>query len=323
MKIIVLDGYTLNPGDLSWKGFQEIGDLCVFDRTLPHEIVERCSGADIVLTNKIPLTGAILKQLPELKYIGVLATGFNVVDVQTATEQGIVVCNVPDYATHSVMQMVFALLLELCQHVQSHSDSVKEGQWSMSGDFCYWNFPLVELAAKTMGIVGFGNIGKKVADVATAFGMNLLVTSGKQTIQNHRNNFQWVQIEELLERSDVISIHCPLLPETKGLINMQKLKKMKTSAFLINTSRGPIVIEEDLAQALNQEIIAGAGLDVLSIEPPSTNNPLLKAKNCIITPHISWATKEARVRLMDISLENISRFLDGEPIHVVNKLKFI
>jgi len=319
MKIVVLDGFTLNPGDLSWEGLKNIGDLVVYDRTPPDQILERSKGAEIIFTNKTPLGAEILNKLPSLKYIGVLATGYNVVDTETAKRNGVVVANVPGYGSPSVAQMTFALLLELCQHVQQHSDSVKKGDWASSADWCYWNYPLVELAGKTMGIIGFGNIGQKVADIATAFGMNVIGSDVRQTDQSHRKNFKWVDIPELLEYSDVVSIHCPLFPETLGLINKESLKKMKNSAFLLNTSRGPIIVDSDLADALNNGVIAGAGIDVLSVEPPSKDNPLFKAENCIVTPHIAWATKESRSRLMDITINNLNAFISGSPINVVNK----
>jgi len=319
MKLVVLDGYTLNPGDLNWDGIKQYGDLQVHDRTPESQILERCRGAEIVFTNKTPLRENILEQLPDLKYIGVLATGYNVVDVDYAKKRGILVANVPGYGTASVVQMTFALLLELCQHVQSHSDSVFEGGWAASPDFCYWNFPLVELADKTIGIIGFGMIGQKVADVATAFGMNVIAYSRRQSDQSHRKNFRWVGLNELLTDSDVVSIHCPLFPETQGMINKESLKLMKKTAFFLNTSRGPLMVDQDLADALNAGVIAGAGIDVLSVEPPSENNPLFKAKNCLITPHIAWATKEARARLMGIAENNLSSFLNGNPVNIVNK----
>ena len=318
MKIIVLDGYTLNPGDLSWDGLKQFGELVLYDRTPKDQILKRCEGAEIVFTNKTPLEAETLNQLPTIKYIGVLATGYNVVNTDAAKSRGIIVSNVPGYGTPSVVQLTFALLLELCHHVQRHSDAVIEGKWTNSADFCFWDFPLIELAGKTMGIIGFGNIGEKVGDIATAFGMNIIGTSRRQTDQSHRQNFKWADIDSLLEQSDVVSIHCPLLPETEGLINMERLKKMKRSAFLLNTSRGPIVVEKDLADALNNGLIAGAAIDVLSVEPPSAGNPLLHAKNCIITPHIAWATKEARERLMAIAVNNLSAFIAGRPINVVN-----
>lgn len=319
MKLVVLDGYTLNPGDLSWDEMKQFGDLQVYDRTPEGQIVERCKDAEIIFTNKTPLREQVLEQLPSLKYIGVLATGYNVVDVDYAKKRGIVVANVPGYGTASVVQMTFALLLELCQHVQSHSDSVRNGDWAASPDFCYWNYSLIELEGKTIGIIGFGMIGQKVADVATAFGMNIIGQSRRQRDQSHRKNFRWAELPELLRESDVVSIHCPLFPETQGLINKESLKLMKSSAFLLNTSRGPIIVDQDLADALNAGVIAGAGIDVLSVEPPPENNPLFKAKNCLITPHIAWATKEARSRLMDMVGQNLSLFLKGKPINVVNK----
>lgn len=319
MKLVVLDGYTLNPGDLSWDGIKRFGDLTVYERTPASEILERCKGAEIVFTNKTPLRQDVLAQLPDLKYIGVLATGYNVVDIDFARTMGIKVANVPGYGTASVVQLTFSLLFELCLHVQRHSDSVFKGDWVASADFCYWNYPLIEMEGKTLGIIGFGSIGQKVADVASAFGMKVVAYSRTQTDQSHRKNFQWLSLEELLKTSDVVSIHCPLFPETEGLINKNTLKLMKKSAFFINTSRGPIVNEQDLADALNSGLIAGAGLDVLSVEPPSANNPLLSAKNCLITPHIAWATKEARTRLMEIVEHNLSSFLNGNPVNIVNK----
>lgn len=319
MKLVVLDGYTLNPGDLSWDGIKRFGDLTVYERTPASEILERCKGAEIVFTNKTPLRQDVLAQLPDLKYIGVLATGYNVVDIDFARTMGIKVANVPGYGTASVVQLTFSLLFELCLHVQRHSDSVFKGDWVASADFCYWNYPLIEMEGKTLGIIGFGSIGQKVADVASAFGMKVVAYSRTQTDQSHRKNFQWLSLEELLKSSDVVSIHCPLFPETEGLINKNTLKLMKKSAFFINTSRGPIVNEQDLADALNSGLIAGAGLDVLSVEPPSANNPLLSAKNCLITPHIAWATKEARTRLMEIVEHNLSSFLNGNPVNIVNK----
>ncbi|MBD0298501.1 MAG: D-2-hydroxyacid dehydrogenase [Flavisolibacter sp.] len=319
MKIVVLDGYTLNPGDLSWDGLKQFGDVTIYDRTPADKVVERADGAEIVFTNKTPVGEDALNQLPDLKFIGVLATGFNIVNTDVAKQRGVLVANVPGYGTTSVVQMTFALLLELCLHVQRHSDVVMEGKWARSADWCFWDYPLVELAGKTIGIIGFGRIGRQVGDVATAFGMNIIGNSRTQSDQSHRNNFRWADVPQLLEESDVVSIHCPLFPETKGLINKESLQRMKKSAFLLNTSRGPIIVDEDLADALNNEVIAGAGIDVLSVEPPSKDNPLFKAKNCIITPHIAWATKEARERLMDITVNNLTAFLKGDPVNVVNK----
>ena len=318
MKIVVLDGYTLNPGDLSWDALKALGDVEIYERSNPAEVLERATGADILLTNKTPLGKDILEQLPVVKFISLLATGYNVVDVQFAKQKGIVVSNVPGYGTASVVQMTFALLLEFCLHVQRHSDAVAAGRWSSSKDFCFWDYPLVELQDKTLGIIGFGDIGKKVADVASAFGMQIVANSRTQSDQGHRKNFKWVTLDELLRQADVVSIHSPLTPETTGLINKQTLQLMKPSAFLINTSRGPIIVDQDLANALNNGTIAGAGIDVLSAEPPTADNPLLKAKNCIITPHISWATKEARARLLDIAVNNVKAFLEGKAVNVVN-----
>ena len=317
MKIVVIDGYTLNPGDLDWGALRELGDVHFYDRSSPAETVMRCREADVILTNKAPLNKEMISQLPRLKYIGVTATGYNIVDVGFAREKGIVVTNVPGYGTDSVVQLTFALLLELCWHVQRHSDAVMAGKWSRSADFSFWDFPLLELSGKTMGIIGFGNIGEKVGDVATAFGMKIVATGRRRTDQSRRTNFKWVEIDELLEQSDVVSIHCPLTPETQGLINKERLARMKSSAFLLNTSRGPIVAEADLADALGRGVIAGAGLDVLSVEPPDLSSPLLTAPNCLITPHIAWATKEARRRLLAMSVENLASFIGGAAVNRV------
>jgi glycerate dehydrogenase len=319
MKIVVLDGYTLNPGDLSWERLFDLGEVVLYDRTPSDKIIERSKGAEVLITNKTPFSEATIDSLPDLKYIGVLATGYNIVDTIAAKKRNIIVTNVPAYSTMSVAQLTFALLLELCHHVQRQSDSVIQGKWAQSPDFCYSDFPLKELSGKTIGIIGFGNIGKKVADIATVFGMNIIAASRHQMDQSERKNFRWVQINDLLEQADVVSIHCPLTPETKGLMNAGSLKRMKRSAFLLNTSRGPVVVEQDLADVLNNGIIAGAGIDVLSSEPPSIDNPLFKAKNCIITPHIAWATKEARVRLMDIAVNNVAAFIQRKPVNVVNQ----
>jgi len=319
MRIVVLDGYALNPGDLSWDGLEKIGDVTVYERTAVEFIIERTAGAEIVFTNKTPLSAETIAKLPGLKYIGVLATGYDVVDVKAAAQRGVVVTNIPTYGTYSVAQMVFALLLELCHHVQRHSDSVKAGDWSKSSDFCYWNYPLVELTGKIMGIIGFGRIGRQVANIAAAFGMNVLAADIFKGNPPALENFRWAEIPELLQKADVVSLHCPLLPETQHLINKNTLSMMKKSAFLINTSRGSLIVEEDLAEALNAGEISGAGLDVLSIEPPKSDNPLLSAKNCLITPHIAWATKEARARLMDTAVKNLKAFVEGHPVNVVNK----
>jgi glycerate dehydrogenase len=317
MRIVVLDGYTLNPGDLSWDALKEYGDVTVYDRSPAEKILERAAEAEVLFTNKTPLGEDLFNKLPKLKYVGVLATGYNIVHVDAARKKGVTVTNIPDYGSYSVAQFTFALLLELCHHVQRHSDSVMKGKWAASADWCFWEHPLTELAGKTLGVIGFGKIGQKVADIATAFGMNILGTARHQSSQSHRRNFRWVEIPELLEHADVVSLHCPLTPETKGLINARSLKTMKTTAFLLNTSRGPLVIDQDLADAVNQGVIAGAALDVLSIEPPPKNNPLFKAQNCIITPHIAWATKEARSRLMEMAVKNLAAFVASKPVNVV------
>ena len=318
MKLVVLDGYTLNPGDLAWDSLQKQGDLTVYDRTAVAEIEERAKDAEVIFTNKVPLRADTLEKLPNLRYIGVLATGYNIIDIDVAKQRGIVVTNVPGYGTNSVVQLTFSLLLELCQRVQRHSDSVSKGKWSQSPDFCFWDYPLVELSGKTMGIIGFGDIGQQVADVASAFGMKVLGYSRTQTDQTHRRNFRWAGLDELLEQSDVVSIHCPLTPQTQGLIHAGTLAKMKKSAFLLNTSRGPIIVEEELAEALRRGQIAGAGLDVLSTEPPPADHPLFGIENCLITPHIAWATYEARNRMMGMVASNLVAYLQGQPVNVVN-----
>lgn len=317
MKIVVLDGHALNPGDLSWEGIRSFGELTVHDRTPPDEVLGRAAEAEVLFTNKTPIRESIIRQLPHLKFIGVLATGYNIVDVDAARARRIVVSNIPAYGSYSVAQLTFALLLELCHRVQRHSDSVRDGKWAASKDWCYWDYPLTELAGKTMGIIGFGNIGQKVGRMATAFGMNVLAAgrSGRGALPGQ--DFKWAEVGELLSQSDVVTIHCPLTRETERLIDSRALATMKTSAFLLNTSRGPIIVDEDLADALNRDVIAGAGIDVLSEEPPKKNNPLFAAKNCIITPHIAWATKEARTRLMQMAAENLRAFKQGRPVNVV------
>src|SRR5687768_12987069 len=281
------------------------------------EIVKRAQSTTVLLTNKTPMREKVIDALPELRFIGVLATGYNIIDIDVAHKRGIVVSNIPDYGSYSVAQLTMALLLELCHHVQRHSDSVRSGKWASSIDWSYWEHPLVELAGKTMGIIGFGNIGNKVADMAASFGMNILGSARTQSDQSHRKNFQWAAVPDLLTQSDVVSIHCPLTPETKGLINSESLRSMKRTAFLLNTSRGPIIVDEDLSDALDNDVIAGAGIDVLSVEPPHKDNPLFKAKNCIITPHIAWATREARSRLMNMAVQNVQAFTRGTPVNTV------
>ena len=317
MNIVILDGYTLNPGDLSWSELSEIGEITVYDRTPKDLILERSAEAEIILTNKTPLTKETLKQLPKLKYVGVLATGFDIVDIEVAKEQNIVVTNIPSYGTHSVTQMVFALLLELCQRVQRHSDAVRAGEWTNSQDWCFWDYPLIELCGKKMGIVGFGRIGYQTAQVASALGMTIIAYNRHQH-EVDLPNFEWADdLSYLLNEVDVLSLHCPLTPETEEIINRDNLAIMKDSAIIINTARGKLINNQDLADALNNGVIAGAGLDVLDVEPPSASNPLLSAENCIITPHISWATKEARGRLLDMAIENIKAFNAGEAQNVV------
>ncbi len=316
-KIVILDGYTVNPGDLSWERLRESGELTVYDRTAEDQVIERSEGAEIILLSKVAMGKVQFERLPYLRYVGVLATGYNIVDPAAAAEKGITVTNIPAYSTNSVAQMVFALVLELCHRTQWHSDLVMKGRWSESPDFCFWDYPLMELAGKTMGVIGMGNIGNKVCDIATQFGMELLGNERSRSDQSHRVNFRWVDLEELLHYSDIVTLHCPLTPETKGVINRETLNLMKKSAFLVNTSRGPVVVDEDLAEALNTGIIAGAGLDVLSVEPPARNNPLFSARNCIITPHIAWATLEARKRLIDIAVQNVRSWIEGSPVNVV------
>ncbi len=315
MKIVVLDGYTLNPGDLSWDNLAALGDCEVYDRTPPDEIAERAAGAEIVLTNKVVLDRTRLESLPDLRYIGVLATGYNVVDARAARERGLLVTNVPDYATPAVAQAVFAHILELTHRVAHHAQTVRDGRWSDGPDFCYWDFPLVELNGLVMGIVGLGRIGSAVADLARAFGMTVLACT--EPPQVPRDGVQFVDLDRLLGESDVVSLHCPLTPETEGLMSAERLALMKPSALLINTSRGPLVDEQALADALNAGRPAGAGLDVLAVEPPRRDNPLLAARNCFLTPHYAWATRAARARLMKTVVENVKAFLDGRPQNVV------
>jgi glycerate dehydrogenase len=319
MKIVILDGYTLNPGDLAWSEIEECGKVTVYEYTPAELIYERAKGADILFTNKTPLNSEMLGRLEGLKYIGVLATGYNVVDVETAKRLGITVTNIPTYGTYSVAQMVFAHLLEHCHNVGLHSSLVKRGEWAEKRDFCFWEVPLVELYGKKMGIIGFGRIGRQVAAIADAIGMDIIAADKYKSDVSGIKSFKWAETEELLRESDVVSLHCPLFPDTKGIINKETLALMKSSAFLINTSRGGLIVDKDLADALNNGKIAGAGIDVISTEPPSADNPLLKAKNCNITPHIAWATKEARTRLMNIAAENLKAFLAGKPANVINK----
>jgi glycerate dehydrogenase len=315
-RIVVLDGFTANPGDLSWSELEQSGALTMHDRTPAAEILARSAEADIVLTNKTPLTRETIAALPKLRYIGVLATGYNVVDTAAAAERGIPVCNVPEYSTPNVAQAVFALLLELTNRTGHHAETVRAGRWSACPDFCYWDGDLIELQGRTLGIIGYGRIGAAVARIADAFGMRVLATKRHPAADEPPTRF--VAVEELLRESDVISLHCPLTPETKELINSERIGQMKPGALLINTARGPLVNDGDLADALNHGRIAGAALDVLSTEPPSPENPLLHAKNCIITPHIAWATREARARLIRIAAENVRAWQAGHARNGVN-----
>lgn len=316
MKLVVLDGYALNPGDLSWDALRKLVEVEVYERTPAHLTVKRAEGAALLLTNKTPLPAEVLRQLADLRYIGVLATGYNIVDTVAAKAQGILVANVPTYGTASVAQFTFALLLELCHHVGRHAEAVRGGAWQNSADWSFWQTPLVELSEKTMGIIGYGRIGREVGRIAAAFGMRVLAT-GRKPIETEAHA-QWVELNELLTESDVVSLHCPLTPETQGMMSASRLARMKQGAFLLNTSRGPLIREQDLVNALAAGHLAGAALDVLSVEPPVDGSPLLSAPNCLVTPHIAWATREARSRLMAAAVANVGAFLAGEPVNVVN-----
>lgn len=318
MRIVVLDGHTLNPGDLSWEPLRSLGPCEIYDRTSPIELSQRAASGEILLTNKTLLNRQTIEGLPQLQYIGVLATGTDVVDVAAARERGIPVTNVPAYGTNSVAQTTIALLLELTLHVGHHAQTVREGRWSQSPDFCYWDRPLIELNGLTLGVVGLGRIGQAVAELAHAFGMAVIAFSSKP--KPVATYIRWGDLKSIFTESDVVSLHCPLTPETRGLVNAERLSWMKPSAFLLNTSRGLLVDELALAEALNAGRIAGAGLDVLSAEPPSPQNPLLQARNCVITPHYAWATRGARLRLMQIAVDNVRAFLNGRPQNVVNSL---
>jgi glycerate dehydrogenase len=317
MKIVVLDGYALNPGDLSWDSLKQLGEVEIYDRTPEELVVERVDEADVVLTNKTRLSRATLAQAPTLKYIGVLATGYNIVDTQSARELGIVVTNIPTYGTASVAQFAIALLLELCHHVGLHAEAVRNGEWSRNPDWSFWKTPLIELSGKTIGIVGFGRIGRQTAAIASAVGMKVVANDAVEAGAPDYPGFQWMPLDRIVTEVDVLSLHCPLFPDNKGMINRERLGRMKRSAFLLNTSRGPLVVDQELADALNHGVIAGAALDVLSVEPPIASNPLLSAKNCIVTPHIAWATKEARSRLLDIAVENVRAFVEGRVVNAV------
>lgn len=310
--IVVLDGYTLNPGDLSWDALEVLGNTRVYERTEEKDILSRIGDAQAVLTNKTPLHAETIAACPNLKYIGVLATGYNVVDISAAKQRGIVVCNIPSYGTAAVAQFAIAMLLEICHHVAHHSAAVHAGRWSESIDWCFWDHPLIELEGKTMGIIGFGRIGQRTGEIASALGMRVLANDAHQT-QAGQEKARYVSLDTLLRESDVISLHCPLFEETRGIINAETIGKMKDGVILLNNSRGPLIVEQDLADALNSGKMRAAGLDVVSSEPIRSDNPLLSAKNCIITPHISWAPKESRQRLMDIAVENLRMFTLGSP----------
>lgn len=318
MKIVVLDGYCLNPGDLSWEDMASLGDLRVYDRTSPAELLNRAEGAEVLITNKTLITGNDMEALPQLKYIGVLATGYNVVDVESAKEKGIVVTNIPAYSTNSVAQMVFAHLLNITQRVGHYACMNRQGKWSDNADFCYWDTELIELNDKWMGIIGFGNIGQATARIALSFGMKVGVFTSKAQSELPEG-VKKMSLEEIFKNCDVVSLHCPLTPSTQEMVNAERLNLMKPNAILINTGRGPLINEQDLADALNEGKILAAGLDVLSTEPPLSTNPLLSARNCFITPHIAWATKEARIRLMRIAVNNLNEFMKGNIINNVAK----
>ena len=316
MKIVILDGYTANPGDLSWKALEEMGTLTVYERTKPEETVERAKDAEVVLTNKVLLKRQEIEQLPKLRYIGVLATGYNVVDLEAAREHGIIVTNVPAYSTLSVAQMVFSHLLTVTNHTEHYARQNREGKWTSSPDFSYMDMPVTELAGKTFGIVGLGNIGQRVAMIAAAFDMSVVAYTSKSADQLPPS-IQKRTLDEVLAESDVLSLHCPLTPDTQHLVNRQTLQKMKPSAILINTGRGPLISDQDVADALNNNRLKAFCADVLTEEPPKADNPLLRCENAYITPHIAWASSEARVRLLDVAINNVRAFLDGKPQNVV------
>lgn len=314
MNIVVTDGYTLNPGDLSWESILALGNVTIYERTAAEDIYERCREADIILTNKVPFTKEVIEKLNSLKLICVTATGYNVIDTAAAKEKGIPVCNVPAYGTASVAQHTIALLLELSNRISVHSQSVANCEWVTANDWCYTKAPIIELAGKTLGIVGLGNIGRQVAMIAAALGMHILYNS---RTDKKLSSYTFTDIPTLFAQSDVVTLHCPLTAENTGFVNMELLKTMQSSAFIINTARGQLINEKDLANALDNNTIAGAALDVLSTEPPKADNPLLHAKNCIITPHNAWISREARKRVMAVTTENIKAFLEGKPVNRV------
>lgn len=321
MKIVVLDGYTENPGDLSWDAFKKYGEFILYDRTPIHdtgEIISRIGDAEVVYTNKTPITKDVIDACPGMKFISVLATGYNVVDYEYAKKKGIPVTNVPTYGTASVGQFAIALLLEICHHVAHHDQAVHEGRWEHNKDWCFWDYPLIELAAKTIGIIGFGRIGQRTGEIAKALGMRVLANDRYES-ERGKEIAEYVDLDKIFAESDVIALHCPLFPDTEGIINKETIAKMKDGVIIINNSRGPLIVESDLAEALNSGKVYAAGLDVVSTEPISGTNPLLHAKNCIITPHISWAPKESRQRIMECALDNLKAYIEKAPINVVNK----
>lgn len=321
MKIVVLDGYTLNPGDLDWEGLKNLGEVTVYDRTSltdVKETIDRIGNAEAVLTNKTPLPEKVFQECPNIKYVGVLATGYNVVDIEAAKKNGIFVTNIPTYGTDAVGQFAIALLLEICHHIGHHSEAVHEGAWERNPDWCFWDYPLIELAGKTMGIIGFGRIGQATGRIAKALGMTV-IANDEYPNDSGREIAEYVTRDELFEKSDVVAVHCPLFPSTEGIICKENISKMKDGVIILNNSRGPLVVEQDLADALNSGKVYAAGLDVVSTEPVRNDNPLLKAKNCVITPHISWAPRESRLRLMNIAVDNLKAFVDGNAVNVVNR----
>ena len=319
MKIVVLDGYAANPGDISWERLERLGEVTVYDRTPAMLVAERIGDAEAAFTNKVVVDEAVMAACPNLKYIGELATGYNNVDVEAARQRGIAVCNIPAYSTQSVAQLTFALLLDICNRAARHSDAVHAGKWTACPDFCFWETPLIELAGKTMGVVGFGRIGRAVARIAVAMGMDVLCYSRHPDPEALPEGCRFAELDELFARSDVISLHCPLNDDSRGMINRQSLSRMKDGVILLNTGRGPLVVEQDLADALNSGKVYAAGVDVVSAEPIRADNPLLTAKNCVITPHIAWAPYEARLRLMDIAVSNLETWMKGAPVNNVAK----
>lgn len=319
MNIVFLDAYTTNPGDLSWEKFKDFGEVTVYDRTPAELVVERCKDADVVIDNKVIINADIIEQLPKLKYIGLLSTGFNVIDIEAAKAHGITVCNVPTYSTNAVAQLTFALILETYNQVGLHSEAVHSGEWASNVDFCFQKAPLIELSGKTIGIIGYGKIGSEVAKIADAFSMNILCYVPHEKPQPDFKNFEFVSLDTLAEKSDIISLHCPLTPQTEKMINSEFIDKMKKNAIIINTSRGQAVDEQALADAINSGRIYGAGVDVLSTEPPKADNPLLSCEKCFITPHIAWAGYETRVRLIDVVYNNLKAYSENNPVNVVNK----